>query len=98
MSLPVITAIVVFLSIANLVTATLFVWDKRAANRDQWRVSEQTLLTWSALGGWPAGLICGRMIRHKTSKKSFRWKFSVAVAVNLIAIATAAWLAVAIGT
>lgn len=69
--------------IASGVTAGLFAWDKRRAVRDGQRFSEQTLLLWSAAGGWPGGLWAARRFRHKTRKFSFRVRFVIATMVHL---------------
>jgi uncharacterized membrane protein YsdA (DUF1294 family) len=70
-----------------LITAALFVWDKRAAGKSNRRVSESTLLGWSLVGGWPGGLIAGKLTRHKTQKVSFRVRFAVAAMLSVGAIA-----------
>ena len=83
------TSILVWTSLASLITAGLFVWDKRAAEKDRRRISERTLLTWSLLGGWPGGLFASRLVRHKTQKRSFRIPFSLCIVLN---VAIVGWL------
>ncbi|QDT13782.1 DUF1294 domain-containing protein [Planctomycetes bacterium K23_9] len=80
---------VVWTLVASLVTACLFIWDKRAARNSARRVSESTLLLWSLVGGWPGGLIAGRMVRHKTQKVSFRIPFVLAAITHVVAIVAA---------
>ncbi|TWU08019.1 hypothetical protein Pla52n_05970 [Stieleria varia] len=75
---------------ASVVTAAMYAWDKRAASRAKQRIAERTLLIASAVGGWPGALICGRYIRHKTAKLSYRIKFFVAMVVHL-ALSGALW-------
>lgn len=61
----------VWLSV-NLLTFALYGVDKRRARRDQWRISERTLLlaTW-LLGG--VGAVLGmRVFRHKTKHLVFQ--------------------------
>ena len=73
--------------LSSLVTATLYVVDKKAARNNDRRISETTLLLWCVFGGWPGGLIAGRVIRHKTAKLSYRVKFGFAVVTNLLCVA-----------
>ncbi|GAB5403323.1 MAG: hypothetical protein Aurels2KO_15540 [Aureliella sp.] len=85
---------VVWLIVANIATAALYVYDKRAAQSHaagSGRVPERKLLLWSLLGGWPAALIVGQKIRHKTHKLSFRIPFCAAVVTNIILHAVAVW-------
>lgn len=77
---------------ASLVTAFLYVRDKRAAGKDRQRVPERTLLAWSLVGGWPGGVITGRKIRHKTQKLSFRLQFAGCVVLNLVGTAAIIWV------
>lgn len=77
--------------------ALLSVWtfaayrgDKAAAERRQWRTSEQRLHGLSLVGGWPGALIAQRWLRHKSSKQSFLMMFVITVAINL---AVLFWLA-----
>lgn len=43
------------------------------------RVPEIHLLIISAIGGWPGGWLAMRLFRHKTIKKSFRFRFFLAL-------------------
>ena len=72
--------------VASLITAGLYLWDKRAAANGRRRIPEKTLLGWSTLGGWPGGFITGRMIRHKTQKRSYRIQFSLAIVIHVLAV------------
>ncbi|MEM8737694.1 MAG: DUF1294 domain-containing protein [Planctomycetota bacterium] len=78
----------------SFVTFVVFAWDKRRARHRGWRVSEKTLRTLELLGGWPGAWLGMRWLRHKSSKRSYRWRFGVAVAVHvgLVAGAVAWWL------
>jgi uncharacterized membrane protein YsdA (DUF1294 family) len=84
-------SILAWTSLASLITAGLFVWDKRAAENHRRRISERTLLVWSFLGGWPGGFVASRLMRHKTQKLSFRIPFAICVALNLGIIAWLSW-------
>jgi uncharacterized membrane protein YsdA (DUF1294 family) len=56
--------------------------DKSSARQKTWRISEQTLHTFSVLGGWPGALVAQEVLRHKTRKVSFRWAFYLTVIAN----------------
>ena len=75
-----------YLLVVNLVTLFLYWKDKRAAKLDTWRVKEQTLHVFSALGGWPAALLGQVSLRHKTRKISFQIVFYLTIAANLFAV------------
>lgn len=85
-------AYIIWLVIANITTAILYIWDKRAAQSDAERVPERKLLLWSLVGGWPAALAVSQKIRHKTSKLSFRVPFIAAIIANIALHAIAIWL------
>ncbi len=73
--------------VASIVTVIFYAWDKRSAMDQRPRVSERTLLTLSLLGGWPGGLVAGRLIRHKTQKISYRIKFAICSVLNVVLMA-----------
>ncbi|PTT24092.1 DUF1294 domain-containing protein [Chryseobacterium sp. HMWF028] len=73
-----------FLLIMNLITFGVFGFDKWQAKKQQWRVSENTLLGISLLGGI-IGAASGMIIfNHKVSKKSFLMKFILVVLIDLV--------------
>lgn len=77
---------------ASVITAGMFALDKRAASRGGPRRSEFSLLVWSLAGGWPGGWIASQWLRHKTHKRSFRFKFVLAAIVNgLLVVGIVAW-------
>jgi uncharacterized membrane protein YsdA (DUF1294 family) len=53
--------------------------DKWKASRSLWRVPEFSLLLLALLGGWPGGLLGMNVFKHKTSKRSFQFKYALAV-------------------
>ncbi|MEM9645088.1 MAG: DUF1294 domain-containing protein [Planctomycetota bacterium] len=77
----------IWIVVASVVTFGLYARDKRAASRSGRRTAEKTLLLWSAVGGWPGGMLAGATLRHKTVKRSYRLKFAVAVAFHLAIVA-----------
>ena len=76
----------VYVLAINLITFTVWGDDKRRAVRRSQRVSEATLLTLSALGGWPAGLLAARLYRHKTRKVSFILRLCGIIVLHFAAI------------
>lgn len=72
--------------VLSLVAVAAYGIDKSAARGHRRRISEQTLLTLGAFGGWPGALIAQQLFRHKTRKRSFRRAFWGTVAVNVVAL------------
>ncbi|SMP39591.1 Uncharacterized membrane protein YsdA, DUF1294 family [Neorhodopirellula lusitana] len=79
--------------LASAITFVLYGWDKRLARlngqnpNSHSRISEQTLLIMSLIGGWPGGLIGSRVFRHKTVKQSYRASFYGVVGLHVGAVA-----------
>lgn len=67
----------------SLLTFLLYWRDKVKANRDEWRIAEQTLHGFSLLGGWPGALMAQRLLHHKSRKRSFQVVFIATVILNL---------------
>lgn len=59
----------------SILTYSLYWADKKKATTTQWRIPEAHLHFFELLGGWPAGLLAQRFLRHKTKKKSFQRPF-----------------------
>jgi len=76
----------VYLLAINLATFAVWGDDKRRAVRRARRVPEATLLTLSALGGWPAGLLAARAYRNKTRKVSFVLRLCGIIVLHFAAI------------
>lgn len=70
-----------WLGLTNVLTFMLFGYDKVAAGRSGWRVSEFQLVLLAALGGWVGGWLAMLVFRHKTSKFSFHLKYAVSFLV-----------------
>ena len=68
-----------YLGLVNLLTYTLFAFDKRRARVRGRRVSESNLLLWSAVGGTPAAKLAQRRLRHKTVKQPFARQLNLLV-------------------
>ena len=69
----------------SLVCFLAYAFDKSAAIAGRWRSSEQSLLLLGLVGGWPGGLFAQQLLRHKSSKGSFRRTFWATVVLNVIA-------------
>jgi len=73
-----------FLLIMNLITFCIFGFDKWQAKKNQWRISENTLLGISLLGGIIGAASGMILFNHKVSKKSFLMKFILVVLIDLV--------------
>jgi uncharacterized membrane protein YsdA (DUF1294 family) len=71
--------------VLSLICLLAYAFDKSAAIAGRWRSSEQSLLLLGLVGGWPGGLLAQQLLRHKSSKTSFRGAFWVTVVVNVSA-------------
>ncbi len=78
----------VWFAAINAVTFLAFGFDKWHAGRARQRVSELSLVTLGALGGWGGGLIGMNVFRHKTRKLTFKCKY----ALTLIPFAAEIWV------
>ena len=65
-------AIVTWYIALSVVTFGAFAMDKRAAARGRLRIPETTLHVLELLGGWPGALAGQMLLRHKSSKLSYR--------------------------
>ena len=74
----------------NLLTFMAYWHDKYAASQNQWRTKEDTLHLFSLLGGWPGGWLAQQVLRHKSSKESFRNTYWVTVVAHCAAVG--AWM------
>lgn len=69
----------------SIVCLLAYALDKSAAVAGRRRSSEQSLLILGLLGGWPGGLLAQQLLRHKSSKASFRSAFWGTVLLNVSA-------------
>ena len=58
--------------IAGVITFAFYVWDKRQAKKNGWRVPEKRLHLLAAIGGWCGAAIGQKYVRHKSQKLSFK--------------------------
>lgn len=75
-------------ALMSAVTFLAFWRDKRAAAQNRWRTPEATLHLLELLGGWPGALLALRILRHKSSKRSYRLTLWL-----IIGLHAGAWIA-----
>jgi uncharacterized membrane protein YsdA (DUF1294 family) len=68
----------------NIAAFLTYGYDKAVAGSRQARVPELVLLALAAAGGWPLAYAAMQILRHKTAKESFRIRFWLAVALNVV--------------
>jgi uncharacterized membrane protein YsdA (DUF1294 family)/cold shock CspA family protein len=70
----------------SIITFLGYALDKHKARTQQWRTQESTLHLLALLGGWPGALLAQNYLRHKSSKRSFRYVFWAMVWLNIVAL------------
>ncbi len=80
--------LLIYLAVISLISVILTVSDKRRAIKHRYRISEFTLMLFSALGGSVAMLLTMLLIHHKTRHV----KFMVGIPVIIILQLTAAFV------
>ena len=73
--------IICYLLAVNIATFLLYGIDKYKAKKNQWRISEATLLTMAAIGGSIGAWAGMRLWHHKTMHKKF--KYGIPVIMNM---------------
>jgi len=80
-------AVLIYLTIINLVTFFIYGLDKAKAGRvGARRISERFLLILALIGGSLGALLGMKIFRHKTKKISFQAIFAVILAVQILLI------------
>lgn len=74
-------------ALASLVCFGMYAADKAAAKAGRWRTSESQLLLAGLACGWPGAIVAQKLMRHKSSKQSFKQRFLVTVMLNMAAFA-----------
>jgi uncharacterized membrane protein YsdA (DUF1294 family)/cold shock CspA family protein len=64
-----------FYVLMSLLTIIAYSFDKRAAERQEWRTAEKKLHLLEAFGGWPGALLAQIFYRHKIQKLSYQLIF-----------------------
>lgn len=70
---------------ASIVCFVAYAVDKSAAVAGRGRVAESTLHLLGLAGGWPGAILAQQLLRHKSSKASFRSAFWGTVVLNVAA-------------
>ncbi len=73
-----------FYAVMSIVCALVYLIDKSAAKHRRQRISEGMLLGLGLFGGWPGAIVAQQVLRHKTSKASFRRSFWFSVIANVL--------------
>ena len=75
--------LLIYLTVISLISVILTVSDKRRAIKHRYRISEFTLMLFSALGGSVAMLLTMLLIRHKTRHVKFMVGIPVIIILQL---------------
>ncbi|TRX01716.1 DUF1294 domain-containing protein [Flavobacterium gawalongense] len=70
--------------ILNILTFIITAYDKRLAIANKKRISEETLLTFAAIGGTIGSALAMYIFNHKTSKKYYLFKFYKIVIIQIL--------------
>jgi uncharacterized membrane protein YsdA (DUF1294 family) len=71
-----------YVAAASGITFLIYRHDKKRAESGGWRTPEATLHLLELLGGWPGAFLAQRLLRHKTSKRSYQVSFWIIVALH----------------
>ena len=71
--------IICYLLAVNIASFLLYGIDKK----NQWRISEATLLTMAAIGGSIGDWICMRLWHHKTMHKKFKYGIPLIIILQI---------------
>ena len=75
--------IICFLLAINIATFLLYGIDKYKAKKNQWRISEATLLTMAAIGGSIGAWVGMRIWHHKTIHKKFKYGIPIIIIMQV---------------
>ncbi len=78
--------LVIYLIVLHVITIILYAYDKRCARKASWRISEQSLLTATAIGGSFGAFLGMYIFRHKTKHKLFQIYVPVFMFVHMLLI------------
>ena len=79
--------IICFLLAINIATFLLYGIDKYKAKKNQWRISEATLLTMAAIGGSIGAWTGMRIWHHKTMHKKFKYGIPLIIILQVALVA-----------
>ena len=83
---PVAAAVIAYVLVVSLISVIITVFDKKIAGTGKRRISEATLLLWSALGGSVAMYLTMHAIRHKTQHKKFMIGIPIIIILQVVAV------------
>ena len=69
--------------VLSVVCFGMYALDKASARAGRWRTSEATLLLLGLACGWPGAMAAQALLRHKSSKPSFKLRFHATVVLNI---------------
>ena len=72
-----------YLLAINFVSFFLYGIDKYKAKKNQWRISEATLLTMAAIGGSIGAWVGMRIWHHKTMHKKFKYGIPIIIIMQV---------------
>ena len=75
--------IICYLLAVNIATFLLYGIDKYKAKKNQWRISEATLLTMAAIGGSIGAWVGMRIWHHKTMHKKFKYGIPIIIIMQV---------------
>ena len=76
--------IIIYLLCINLLAFLAMWWDKRRAQKGEWRISEAGLFTLVLLGGGFGGIAGMYVFRHKTKKLKFTIGFPTILITEIV--------------
>ncbi len=78
--------LLIYLVLINLTAVILTISDKRRAQNDRWRISENTLILIGLFGGAICEYIAMKSIRHKTKHAKFMIGLPLIIFIHLVLI------------
>lgn len=78
--------ILIYLVCINLLAFLAMWWDKRRAQKGEWRISEAGLFTLALLGGGIGGIVGMYTFRHKTKKLKFTIGFPTILLTEIVLV------------
>lgn len=76
--------ILIYFLIINLISFLAMYIDKKRAKSGKWRIKENTLLLFVAMGGWIGGPLGMKIFRHKTKKPKFVIGFPLIIITEIL--------------
>lgn len=82
----IVLAVLIYLLIISIIASFLTVSDKKRAQENMWRISENTLLFVGLMGGAAAELAVMKKIHHKTKKPKFTIGLPLEIFLHIVII------------